>query len=702
MNPRLSENDLNRVLKILERASTCLEIPINRSAVNLVDLVEAGDQDWVALLSRAATHAGLIMRPVELEAGEIGDVLSEDMLVLCVFGENDCWLLESISGSTILANQFKDSMEAKSLTPPQLGEMLSKNKSRTFVVTREFACESISNIKKHNGEHTIGLHHHDDHHHDDHHHISPFFRFLSILRLDQRDIWTVVLFALVNGILSLASPLAVEALVNVVSWGTYFQPLLVLGLILLVCLALAAVLNILQGLVVEIIQRRQFVRFVSDLAHRFPRAKQKDLEGIHAREYANRVFDVMTIQKSLSSILLEGISIILAVVLGMTLLAFYHPFLLGFDLVLLFSMIGITWLLGRGGIDTAIEESITKYRVAHWLQDVLSSPAAFKINGGESLAIEQANRLTTQYVLDRKKQFRVVIRQFAFAAGLQAIASTAILGLGGWLVIQQQLTLGQLVASELVVTVVVGAFSKASKLFEKYYDLMAAIDKVGHLLDISVDPRQAIGEVQDKPAEVHWGDLSLAHTHVSPTHIASGRRVAVTGRNALARSVLLKSVSGLSTPEHGGIEINGIEAMQVALSGRAIVAVAGSIEMIHASLATNISLARTSVGLSHIREAIDKTGLSHIVSELHHGLDTVLQSDGQPLSLAAQAQVMIARAIVAKPKLLVIDGLLDLLPGDIRQEVWARISDPSNPWTLILGTNDPQLVTSCDDVIELS
>lgn len=693
----VTETDLNRVLKILERASTCLEIPINRSAVNLVDLTQNDDQDLIPLIMRAAAHAGMIMRPVSLEAAEVGDVLSEGMLVLCAFGENDFWLLESINGSTISASQFVEGVQANSLTIPQLGEMLSTQRSQTFVVSRELACESVSSVDQHNGDHTIG-----SHHHGDHHHASPVSRFLGILRLDQRDIWTVVLFALVNGILGLASPLAVEALVNVVSWGTYLQPLLVLGVILLVCLGLAGVLNILQNFVVEIIQRRQFVRFVSDLAHRFPRADQSELQGLYPREYANRIFDVMTIQKSLASLLLEGISIILATVLGMTLLAFYHPFLLGFDIVLLISMIGITWLLGRGGIDTAIDESITKYRVAHWLQDVLSSPAAFKINGGESLAIEQTNRLTTQYVLARQKQFRVVIRQFAFAAGLQAIASTAILGLGGWLVIRQQLTLGQLVASELVVTVVVGAFSKAGKLFEKFYDLMAAIDKVGHLLDIPVDPRQAIGEFEDKPAEVHWSNLNLANTQISATHIATGRRVAVTGMNALARTVLLKSISGLSLPEHGSIEVNGIEAKQVALAGRSIVAVAGPLELIHASLATNISLARTSVGLSHIREAIEKAGLTKTVAELHHGLDTVLQSDGQPLSIAAQAQVMIARAIVGKPKLLVIDGLLDLLPDDIRQQVWKNLSDPSNTWTLILGTNDSQLAATCDDLIELS
>ncbi len=95
----------------------------------------------------------------------------------------------------------------------------------------------------------------------------------------------------------------------------------------------------------------------------------------------------------------------------------------------------------------------------------------------------------------------MVIRQVVFAVGLQVVASTALLALGGWLVIDGQLTLGQLVASELVVTVVVGAFAKAGKSLEKFYDLMAGIDKVGHLLDIPTDPRHEPGQLPEDPSK---------------------------------------------------------------------------------------------------------------------------------------------------------------------------------------------------------
>ena len=196
------------------------------------------------------------------------------------------------------------------------------------------------------------------------------------------DINSVILFAFVAGLLSLASPLAVESLVNVVSWGVYLQPLFVLALLLFVFLGLSAVLSVLQSVVVEIIQRRQFVRIVCDLAHRFPRANRQQLEAEFQRELANRLLDIMTIQKATATLLLEGISIVLMTGLGLVLLGFYHPFLLGFDLILVVCMTVITWFLGWGGINTSIRESRIKYRMVHWLQDIIDSPVAFRINGG--------------------------------------------------------------------------------------------------------------------------------------------------------------------------------------------------------------------------------------------------------------------------------------------------------------------------------
>ncbi|MCA9053013.1 MAG: ABC transporter ATP-binding protein, partial [Planctomycetaceae bacterium] len=323
--------------------------------------------------------------------------------------------------------------------------------------------------------------------HDHDHHLTPLARCWALLKPEAGDIWIILLFALVAGVLAMATPLAIEALVSTVTFGRLLQPIVVLSLMLLAFLAFQASIRGMQTYVVEIIQRRLFARIVGDLAYRLPRADLESMHGHPGRELVNRFFDVVTVQKITAQLLLDGVSVVLNTLIGMTVLGFYHPWLLGFDVVLLAMIAFAILVLGRGAVKSSIEESKCKYRMAAWLEDLAGSPIAFRHDGGAQFAMERANRLTFEYLSERRRHFRILMRQIIFALGLQAMASTALLGLGGWLVIDGQLTLGQLVAAELIVTMIVGSFAKLGKHMESYYDLMASVDKLGYLFDIPME-----------------------------------------------------------------------------------------------------------------------------------------------------------------------------------------------------------------------
>jgi putative ABC transport system ATP-binding protein len=690
----------DRIYEVLRRIGFCLQIPIDKTELDLGDVSESARQsDDYGLLIAGAQQVGVLIKEAKLDVEEIFNALTEGYAVIFCLGDDCLWVCEGLVGKRVEVSCIADSVTFSLLRRGQLRDMLEAGTDvRAFLASKELACDSLSGAASHSKHEP----------HGEHHHPKPLRRFLALLRLDQRDIWTVVLFASVAGILALATPLAIESLVNVVSWGTYIQPLLVLAFMLLACLGIAGVLRVLQTVVVEIIQRRQLVRIVGDLSHRFPRANQAALAGSYPRELANRVFDIMTIQKSSAILLLDGVSIVLTTVLGLLLLAFYHPFLLGFDLVLILCMLTISWILGRGGIRTAIDESITKYRIAHWLQDVLATPAAFKANGGEMLAIERANRLTSDYIAARQRQFRVVFRQVTFAIGLQVVASTVLLGLGGWLVMRQQLTLGQLVASELVVTAVVGAFAKAGKTIEKFYDLMAGIDKVGHLLDIPIDPRYELGDVAEGPAEVRWEELTFEQQgsgtkyFVKAASVAAGKRVAIVGNERSVKSLFLKSLAGLANPYQGMAEVNGMEARRAALAGAGkIVGYAGCDDIFHSSIQENVDLARIDVGQNRVREVLMQVGLWETILKLPDGMKTMLQSDGAPLTRSQQSQLSIARAMAGRPKLLLLDHVLDELSGDVREMIWSTLAAADAPWTLMVVTNQREVVERCDETLEL-
>ena len=670
------------VYATISRVASALGVRVERADIDLdAVLSDDSDADVVALLKGAGNQLGIAVNQAEFEnSRDILELVSEGFPVIVCEESGRCRLLRRMIGKKVeVAEVEPGNLTMFSMTRGELKRFLAANKQVVFLVAKkELECDSISSAPVHelgaSGGKTL----------------KPFKRFVGLLQMDLVDISTVALFAMVAGILSLATPLAVESLVNVVSWGIYIQPLLILAVILLTCLGISAALSILQTLVVEIIQRRQLVRIVSDLAHRFPRANQKYLEGKFPRELANRVFDIMTIQKATAILLLDGMSIVLTTLLGLLLLAFYHPFLLGFDIVLVICMTGITWVLGRGGISTAIKESKTKYRIVHWLQDVLDSPSVFRVNGGEALAIDRASRLATEYVEARKNQFRVVLRQIVFAVSLQVIASTALLGLGGWLVIQGQLTLGQLVASELVVTVVVGAFSKAGKSLEKYYDLMAGIDKVGQLLDIPVDPDEEVTFDTDGALAITWDNLQVRDGrekfHLKGQTIEP-RQFAVL-KSSTKISPLMEALVGLRMPDKGVVEVGGFDVNRLATGcqhGQAI-GFASEPEIFHGSIADNVGLGRTCVGRGRIRELLQSLGLWEEINRLKNGLETVLESDGYPLSEVQRVKLMVARAAAGRPRVLVVDGLLDSLGESDRDLVLNFLTSDDANWTTVMAT----------------
>jgi putative ABC transport system ATP-binding protein len=431
------------------------------------------------------------------------------------------------------------------------------------------------------------------------------------------------------------------------------------------------------------------------------------MDGIHGPEMANRFFDVMTLQKAIASLLVEGLSLVIQTMTGLLLLALYSPFLLAFDIVLVMAMTVMLYFLGRNAVRTAIEESLVKYRIAHWLQDVIGNPIAFQVHGGGDLVVDRANRLTVEYLAARKKHFVVLMRQTLFALMLYAVSISSLLALGGWLVLSETLTIGQLVASVSVVVVVVGAFSKIGKSLESFYDMMSAVDKVGHLIDLPTLPPSRSLDAGVGPVEVRFRGLRLEgpsrhSVELGDLRIESGQRFAIKGEGECGKSVLMQTLCGLRNPSHGAIEIGGIDSREVnRFADGSMVSFAADVEIFHGTFQENITLNRISVCSTEVREALQLVEMWDEALALSGGLETRLQSGGYPLSGSQAARLMIARALATRPRLLVIDGTLDRLPPKMRIKIWDNISQRKNSWTIIIATYDPKIIDQCDGLKDL-
>ena len=546
--------------------------------------------------------------------------------------------------------------------------------------------------------------------HPHHPHLPPLRRLYRVLRPESSDIGVITVFALTIGVLSLAVPVAVEALVNTVAFGGLGQPLLVISLMLFTFLGFQAILRSLQTYVAELLQRRIFVRVVADLSHRLPRAQTTALDAHHGPELMNRFFEVMTVQKSAALLVLDGIAVVLQALVGMVVLAFYHPFLLGFDVFLLACLAVIVFGLGHGAVDTSIQESRAKYAVAAWLEELARHPILFKGAGGYDSAVDRADRLTIEYLLARKGHFRIVWRQVVFAFALQAVASTLLLGVGGWLVIDGQLTLGQLVASELIVTVLVGSLTKLGKHMESFYDLLAAVDKLGHLFDLPIE-RQTGESFTREPrgATVRAIDLRVAgfggRADLRPFDlaIAPGEIVALVGPAGSGKSRLLDVIFALRSPVGGRLEIDGIDIRSVQPAAlREVTTLIRDVEIFTGTIAENVHLDRGDITLRDVRHALQETGLYDELVRFPQGIDTPLQTGGPPLTETQARRLILARALAARPRLLLIDGLLDGLTDEQIEQALGVLRSHRERMTVLVTTGRRRVAAGCDRLIELA
>jgi ABC-type bacteriocin/lantibiotic exporter with double-glycine peptidase domain len=552
----------------------------------------------------------------------------------------------------------------------------------------------------------------DDHQHDDH--PSPISRFIGLMRPESSDIATILIFSLVTGLLYLALPLAINGVVGNLAFGTqstpFQQALIFITIALTGCLVLSAIIRGLQYVVAEHIQRRIFVRLAADMAWRLPRVQTQALDGVHAPEMVNRFLDVVTVQKSSAMLLLNGINIVVGAVVGLVVLGFYHPFLLAYMFVTLLGLCFVVYVLGRGAIASSLAESRSKYAAVGWLEEVARYPRLFKGPSGLALAGSRTDELARNYLEARAWHFRVLMRQIIGLLTLEVLATAALLIVGGGLVLSQQLTLGQLVASELIVSAVVASFAKLGKQFEAWYDALAAVDKLGHLVDFKTDreggeipagdPTGVSIELRQVSFAYAGGRDLLSGLNVT---VASGSRLALAGAQGSGCSTLLDLISAMREPTAGTILVDGLDLRSWDLEAyRCQVMVLRSQDILSATLMENLRLGRPDITLGQVQAALTEVGLLTDVLAMTDGLATKLVTGGLPLSSRQRNRLLIARALLHRPRLLVIDEFLDGMDPENTSHLVDLVMAPERPWTLLLATRDPQLLRRCPAIVNLA
>ncbi len=534
-----------------------------------------------------------------------------------------------------------------------------------------------------------------------HHHATPHQRLRQMLLLDRHDLIVLCAYTVLIGILTLAVPLAAQALVNTIAAGVMLQPLIVLTLAVLGALLFAGVLRLLKLSLLEKLQQRIFARVSLQLADHLPRIQHDVMTSEYAPHLVNRFFDVITIQKTVAKILLEGPSAALKVTIGLVLMAFYSPYLLAFDVLLILFVIFVVWVLGLGGLRSSIEESISKYRVADWLEELARCQRGFKMNSVPGFPVERIDSLVLDYVKARRTHFRVIFRQAFGNYFFQALASAGVLAIGGWLVINRQLTLGQLVAAEIIVVGVLEGLEKLIRLLESGYDLLTSLDKVGHVTDLPIESREG----RQLPLNADGASVNCRNVRFSydgkfeilaglNLTLQPGEHVSLVGESGVGKSTLAALFCGLHAPSQGLVQINGMDVRDVNVDSlrRAVGLVSDTNEIFAGTIEENILLGREYLTHEDLQWALEFTNLTEELAKFPHGLQTRLVSEGRNLSRGQMQRLLIARAIVARPSLLILDEGFTGIDENDKIRILDELYNPAYRWTIIDISHDPEVV----------
>ena len=538
----------------------------------------------------------------------------------------------------------------------------------------------------------------------------PIDRLVELLLLEKGNIILVYAYATLVGLLSLTLPLGVQAITGLVSGGLLLQPVvLLIGFVVLGTLA-TGVLQVMQLSAVERIQQRVYARIALEFAVRLPRVGTEAAWATDLPERMNRFFEVVTIQKSLGKLLTTTTTALLQVIFGLLLLTFYHPYFTLFGL----GLVGVLYLIirwtGPRGLVTSKMESAYKYRTAHWLQEVARSVVAFKAAGRAVPALERMDVEVAGYLQYRARHFRVLVIQAMAAIGFNTIVTGALLILGSVLVIDRQITLGQFVAAELVIVTVLAGIEKLVGSLAEVYDVMTSVDKLGAVTDLPLETTQGLPLPAGSGASVEVEQLRYTYPDADRPalagvsfRLAPGARVAVTGSDGSGESTLLAAVAGLLDRSEGTILIDGMTLRDLepaALRDRVGLVLNGA-GLFEGTLEENISLGRVGVGTDAVVTALERVGAHATVQRLPDGLRTLVENGGRGLPSTLRVRLLLARAIVHRPRLLLVDECLATVEPGARQDLIEVLTAPDAPWTLLVVSHTRDLLAACDRVLVL-
>ncbi|MGB1042219.1 MAG: peptidase domain-containing ABC transporter [Tenacibaculum sp.] len=540
--------------------------------------------------------------------------------------------------------------------------------------------------------------------------LSPWKRFIGLLNLEKKDTFQIGYYAIFEGIVALSLPLGIQAIINLLQAAQVSTSWIVLVVLVTGGVVFSGVLKLMQIRIIETIQQRIFTRASIELSYRFPKIKMKELENYYPPELANRFFDTLTIQKGISKVLIDVPSAFLQIVFALILLSFYHPFFIVFGILLLLLIYIVFKFTAEKGLATSLVESKNKYKVAHWLQEIARTIISFKLSGKTTLALQKSDMLVEEYLQSRESHFKVLVTQYIQMISFKVIVTAGLLLIGGFLVLNQQMNIGQFVAAEIIILLIISSVEKLILGLESFYDVLTSIEKLGQVVDKPIESQEGtkIENIDALKIEIQNASYSIASKEspilndVSFT-INPKDSILVQGKSSSGKSSLLKLIAGVIEPTSGNIFVNNLSLKSLLLNNyRSNLGLSLSEETpFKGTIRENVTFGDSKISDTKIYELFESIGLSNFLKHQPKGLDTYIQSEGKLIGYTISKKLILARAIISNPKLLILEDPLDQLEKEEANKIIDYITAPSRPWGLIIVSSNEAWKKKCNKQITL-
>lgn len=552
--------------------------------------------------------------------------------------------------------------------------------------------------------------HHEGQHSGHHQNLWPpiLTRLRATLFQERRLLVLLSVYAVAIGLLWLIIPLTVQELVNTFAFA--IQPIMVVTLVAIMAamLLIVGAFRIFQFYATEMLERRLFVRVALALASQLLRFSP-DFRS----EHASRFFETVLMQRALSSLLVDFINVLVGGIIGMALLAFYHPAFLVFDFFLIGAVFVIV-LLSRGGLRATLQMSEAKYDVFHWFQEVTDNLLHFKTTRCAPLVLRKADTLSASYVDARKSRFTVLVRQYAGSVLLQVMIHAGLLGMAGWLVAIGQLTVGQLVGAEVIIaTLLISLESVVKRTYVVFYFFTAMVE-LDQLFSFPKDQRRLTRVVSQPVSSKHGSKLTCRNVSLELDHapllekahfeVGPGEKWGVVCESETVRHMLSRALAGVEAPAAGVVRYDEVDLRDLdadTVNTHRGLVLSWQISVFEGTLEDNITMGREGIRAEDIMWALRLVDLYEDIERLPHGLGTPIGLGGKDLTPSQKLRVLIARAIVTRPPIVILDGPLYEIRSGVREAILRDLCSPDQPWSVVVVTTHPEISELVQHCIEV-